>query len=325
MGRPRTKNTGLPVNVHIKHGAYYYVRGGKWTRLAKYGDEVGMYKSLASLIQGTSRQPGMATLFDRYEREILPTKAPKTVINQRHQLDVLRRVFGKMEASAILPKHVAQYLDMREAKVAANREIALLSHVFRKAIRWGLAEKNPCTSVERNKETPSDRYIEDWEFYAVYQRASTHMQILMDLAYITGQRQGDILKIKLNDITDDGILFVQNKTGAKIIVEWSDALREVVNRAKNERFNRPSGVVMTMYLVVNAKGQKYTSDGVQTLWQNLIRDCIENNIIERRFTFRDIRAKARSDGEDKRLLGHSNPDAMAKTYQRKPVKVRPAR
>jgi hypothetical protein len=39
-------------------------------------------------------------------------------------------VFGQMRAADIEPQHVRQYLDARTAKVAANREKALLSHVL---------------------------------------------------------------------------------------------------------------------------------------------------------------------------------------------------
>ncbi|MGC9158632.1 MAG: hypothetical protein ACP5FH_06535, partial [Terracidiphilus sp.] len=41
----------------------------------------------------------------------------------------------------ITPVHVARYLDQRgaEAPVSANREMALLSHVYTKALRWGMA------------------------------------------------------------------------------------------------------------------------------------------------------------------------------------------
>lgn len=329
MVRPRNKRTGLPECVYQKHGAFYFVKGGKWTRLGK--TEAEMYKALARLKGEAKAEPGMKRLFDRYESEVLAKKHAKTRDEQVKQMVLLRKVFERMEPGAILPKYVARYLDERgkSAPVAANREVALLSHIFKKAIRWGIISVNPCTGVERNEEKPRDRYVQDWEFNAVYQKAPEHLQILMDLAYITGQRQADLLNIRLSDLTEEGILFKQAKTGAKLCVEWSDALREVVARAKAQKKD-----VQSMYLVSNKKGQKYTSSGIQTAWQRLMTECAATQdkdgnsiapIIEERFTFYDLRAKARSDGEDKRLLGHANPDAMARTYQRKAVKVKPVK
>ena len=43
-----------------------------------------------------------------------------------------------MRAADIEPQHVRQYLDARAAKVAANREKALLSHVLTKTREWGV-------------------------------------------------------------------------------------------------------------------------------------------------------------------------------------------
>lgn len=329
MARPREKRSGLPECVYKKHGAYYFVKGGKWTRLGTTEQE--MYKALAQLKGEVKGEPGMKRLFDRYEKEVLAKKHQKTKDVQEAQLVLLRKIFERMEPGAVLPKHIAQYLDKRgaTAPVAANREIALLSHVFKKAIRWGILSINPCTGVERNDEEPRDRYVQDWEFAAVYQRASAHLQIIMDLAYITGQRQADILAIRLSDLTDEGILFKQAKTKMKLCVEWSPALEAVVERAKAQKKE-----IQSLYLISNKKGQKYTSSGIQTAWQRLMVDCMATEdkdgnkiepVITERFTFYDIRAKARSDGEDKRLLGHANPEKMARTYQRKAVKVKPVK
>lgn len=320
MSRPRKHHRGLPTRVYQRGRVYWYVEPitEKWVRLG--ATEPEMYRALAEL-KGEHRTPGMTTLFARYETEVLPEKAPKTQHEQRVQLDRLRAVFGQMEPAAILPRHVARYLDERgaEAPVAANREMALLSHVFRKAVRWGLCDRNPCEGVERNRERPRDRYVTDAEFAAVYQQADDRLQVLMDLAYLTGQRQQDLLTIREQDITADGILFSQAKTGTKLCVVWSDDLRAVVARA---RALRP---MASMWLVCTPRGQRYTSSGIQTAWQRLQTKCLQNGVISERFTFHDLRAKARSDGDDKALLGHADPAKMAKTYQRKPVKVQPVK
>ncbi|KQV85815.1 hypothetical protein ASC91_24655 [Pelomonas sp. Root1237] len=47
----------------------------------------------------------------------------------------IRAVFGRMQIDAIKPHHVRGYMDKRgqQAKARANREKALLSHLFNKA------------------------------------------------------------------------------------------------------------------------------------------------------------------------------------------------
>lgn len=72
----------------------------------------------------------MKELFDRYEREVVPTKAPRTQSDNQAELRQLRKAFDSAPITAITPQVVAQYRDARTAKTRGNREIALLSHVF---------------------------------------------------------------------------------------------------------------------------------------------------------------------------------------------------
>jgi hypothetical protein len=88
---------------------------------------------------------------------------------------------------------IAAYRDKRSAKTRANREIALLSHVFNIAREWGLTNReNPGQGVRKNKETPRDYYANDAVWKAVYQKGEIELQEAMDLAYLTGQRPADV-------------------------------------------------------------------------------------------------------------------------------------
>lgn len=71
------------------------------------------------------------------------------------------------------------------------------------------------------------------------------MQCAMDLATMTGQREGDLLKLTRSQLTDDGIVFAIGKskrrhprhgkvieTSKRVIVEWSPELRAVIERLK---------------------------------------------------------------------------------------------
>lgn len=71
----------------------------------------------------------------RYELEVIPTKARRTQVDNLKELARLRAVFGRVLAEKIKPHHVRGYLDKRgqTAKARANRESALPSHVVNKA------------------------------------------------------------------------------------------------------------------------------------------------------------------------------------------------
>jgi hypothetical protein len=102
----------------------------------------------------------MEYVFARYAREIVPTKAPRTAKENMAQIANLRKAFASAPVSAITPQHIAQYRDKRTAKVSANREISLLSHIYNKAREWGhTTAQNPCTGVAKNKERPQRLYI----------------------------------------------------------------------------------------------------------------------------------------------------------------------
>lgn len=317
MGRKRTKDKDLPSRVYLRHGAYYFAApDGKWTRLGTTKPE--MLRAYADLIQGGLLT--FAALADRYRSAIMPRKAAKTQAEQSRQLDRLVAVFGKMPAAAIRRGMVAQYRDMRPP-VAANRELALLSHIFARAMEWEIVTENPCTSVERNTEKPRERYVAEDEYAAVLASAPAPARAALALAVITGQRQADILKMTRSALTDDGVLFRQAKTGKRLLVEWSDALRAAVNDA----LALPRDGVASTYLIVQRNGQPYSSSGFQTLWQRHIRACYAAGVISERFTFHDLRAKAGSEGPDARLLGHSDERLMNRVYRRVPVKVTPSR
>lgn len=80
----------------------------------------------------------------------------------------------------------------------------MLSSVFSAMVRWGIVESNPCKVAKSFTEKPRDRYVEDWEYQAVIALASPVLRAAMEIAAITGMRQGDILKLRHADLTDTG-------------------------------------------------------------------------------------------------------------------------
>lgn len=331
---PRRRQTDkhLPQRVYFKNGAYYFVTPPtpenpkqRWIRLGKTEQE--MLIALAKL-KGeapASAKTGMARLFERYREEVVPTKAPRTQKDNLAELANLERAFGHIEMpERIEPIHVYQYLDARAkiAKTRANREISLLSHVFSYAVRWGIVRANPCRDVKKNPEKPRRRYVQDWEYQAVHELAPPLLQAAMEIAVVTGMRQGDILALKRSDLTEAGIPVIQNKTGKKQIFEWTPALRAAIDQVLG--IERP--ISNFVWIFATSAGHHYSASGFQTAWQRLMNAAIEQGVIQERFTFHDLRAKAGSDAEDgTRLLGHQSPATTNRIYKRKAEKVKPIR
>jgi integrase len=311
--------------MHLKHGQYWYVTSAparKWIPLGT--DEKEARKQWARLENGEvsvlfNVALIMQAVMDRYARDILPTKAEKTQEEQRRQLKTLAAVFGKMQPDGILPTHVAEYLDRRgkEAPVAANREISLLSHVFTKAMRWGFARSNPCRGVEKNPQKVRGRIITDAEFAAVIKVAPFSVQIAMELAYFTGQRLSDVLKMRWSDIQDGCLMVEQKKTRAKLAIEIGADLQAVIDKA------RQGGKIRSLYLVSNLHARPYTKDGFESMFA---RAREKSGIKD--FHFHDIRGKVATDMEEmethvrdiQSLLGHKTQKQTEDYIKAKRVK-----
>lgn len=321
MARPRTTNKHLPRYVTVIHGSYWYrPPNGKPVNLARVGDEPAMYRKMANLLIPQESQEPTGTLtdyFDRYERECVPTLAARTQKDYQRHLKILRKHFGDKHPDEVQPRDVGRFLDVPTGKISRVRTTAVLSSVYAKMVgKWYVAEKNPCRDVERHKNPPRDRYITDAEFDAVYDFVPVRLQIAMELALLTGQRQGDILKLKWSDCTDDGVIFKQSKTGQGREILYTDALRETLEHAKKLVPHFPRE-----YVLRTRKGTRYTSEGFRALWQRYIKKALDKGTIKQRFTFHDIRAKCVSDEENvdtaQLRAGHTSKAMTLRVYSRK--------
>ena len=320
MGRRRKINFNLPPRMYLKHGAYYYVtRENKWIRLSQ--DKAIAFAKWAEIEGEMPRASGsekpiagsMAALIDKYMIEIAPKKAKSTYQGNITESKNLREVFEKMLVVEVRPTHIAKYLDIRgiKAPIRANREISLLSHIFSYAMRWGQIDRNPCLGVAKNPEKGRDRYITDQEFKGVKTIASELIAIVMDFAYITALRKGDILNLRLDQITNEGVWVKQSKTGAKQLYEWTDGLHEVITRAK--QLKRP---IRGLHLFCTRQGTPYSDTGFKAMWNRVQLKWADQGGL--RFTFHDIRAKALTDakrmGMDAQSLAGHATSAMTEHY-----------
>lgn len=325
MGRRRTVNRDMPPGLHMKGRRYYHVtstRPRKWTPL-------GVDRARALLewarIEGTEPDPNIRTfevIALRYEREVIPGKAARTQHDNLKELQNLRAVFGRVLIDAIKPHHVRAYLDKRgeQAKARANREKALLSHIFNRAREWGYTDApNPCQGVKGFTEMGRDRYVTDAEFEAVRAAAHPTVRDAMDIALLTGQRPADVLKIRRADLRDGALFVTQNKTGAKRAIEVSGELAQVIERISARKRERTSA-----FLIQDDDGRPLSMLALRSRFDKARKAAGVT------FQFRDIRAKTASDtgdlGHSQKLLGHKNR-GMTEHYVRERIgqRVKPLR
>ena len=78
----------------------------------------------------------------------------------------------------------------------------------------------------------------------------------MDMAYFTGQRPSDVLKMTDHDIQDGAITITQNKTGAKLRINIEGDLDNLIRKISERK---AAHKVISFSLIVDDKDQRLTS------------------------------------------------------------------
>jgi len=213
---------------------------------------------------------------------------------------------------------VRQYLDWRgaTAKVRANREKALLSHIWNYAREHGLTKlANPCRGVRGFTESGrKDVYIDDQVFAAVYACANPSLKDAMDVAYLTGQRPADVIKMRVTDIRDNMLTVRQGKTGKtlRIRLDGDDGTRNGLGRKIDEIKERKRATkVADTAMIVARGGTALTYSGLDNAFERAREKAakaaekegkVELAATIRGFQFRDLRAKAGTEKADRKGL-----------------------
>lgn len=315
---------------------YYYDTGRKPNREIPLGSDYALaLKKWAEFeIDAKPRHNDIITfryVAERYIKEVVPHKALSTQRDNMRELEWLYKFFDNPPAplNQIKPIHIRQYLDWRQAKSRANREKALISHIWNKAREWGYTElPNPCAGVKGNKETGrKEIYIEDEIFDRVYQVASAPLQDAMALAYLTGQRPSDVLKMRETDIIDNCIEVTQDKTGKKLRISIEGELESLMQRILKRKSQH---VIRSLYLIVNENGERLSKSTLRSQF-DIAR--AKAGINKTDFQFRDLRAKAGTDKAEssdiwqaQKQLGHSDVTITHRYVRaRKGDKVKPTK
>lgn len=219
--------------VYWKNGAYRQVKKNVWTTIGKTLEE-----ALAEYAKQQEANKGAGKFPDLIEKTFLhhckvKNLSPNTKAQYRIAANVLKRKFKLFDGpDQVKGKHVAKIkVDGAEHPNMTNRIISLLRTLFGYWLEAQLCESNPCIGIARHTEAKRKRLISLDEWWAIYEQAGPRLRVIMKVAFLTGQRIGDVLTIERSQLTDIGIEFTQQKTGKQLTVKWSPDLREAVSDA----------------------------------------------------------------------------------------------
>jgi integrase len=348
MGRkPSKKAKNLPPRMRARAKAggvlwYYYDCGGKprkeiplgndyVTAIQKWVELEAAPKSVADSVKT------FPALWNRYVRDELDKLSAATIRTHRSDIKHLLKFFGDPPApiEQIRPLHIRQFLDwMKDKKTTGNRCKRLFSNLWNHARAWGWTDlENPCVGITGHATGSRDVYVTDAVYHAVWECATPPIQDAMDLAYLTGQRPADVLKMSERDIADNSLPIKQQKTGARVRIRIQGELEALIKRIKARKKGYK---VWVTALLVQMNGKPLTPMTLRNGFVAARDAAAENNpdLAEciRAFWFYDLRAKAADDvaeisGESaaQQLLGHTDGRTTAKHYLRRGKLVDPTR
>jgi integrase len=328
VARPRKHDKHLPRNMQRRHGAYYFVTGNKWIRLAKeYGPALVQYAELVAT------PVGIVTVRDALYHYIESKKASlekATISGYQHSATRLCAVFGPMVLTAVKAADVYRYLT-EHGNVQANRDRALLSAAYTHARRIGSfsnRDDDPTKGLAyRNPEKPRQRYVTDVEMNRLIAAASPKLGTIARFIELTGMRQSDALLVQLTDLDEEGIHYTAHKTGVRLVVLWSAELKATVETAIH-LWDRPGRSYLFESRPRGGRGRRevgpYTPSGLRALWRVARKSAGLSDVV-----LHDLRRKAGSDADSDQQaqdrLGHADAKVTRRHYRAKPKRVTPTR
>lgn len=320
---PRKRNSinrPLPNRWRYKHGAYYYrvpkSDSGMWDhktefRLGKTLNEA--YKVWSARLQASTDISTLGQLLDRYLSEVVPLKAYKSQESNRISIGRIRSSFGHMGVVDFLPKDAYAYrhhVTQKHGPTSANRDLEVLSHLFSKAVEWGVIDSNPIKGQVRKNTIPRrERYIEDWELVEALSVAAPFLKAYIKLKLLTGLRRGDLLRLSTKDVKPDGIHVTTSKTKKKVVILWTSELSSKYQEVLHSRQYHNTELLFPTRegnCYVNEHGQ---ANGFDSMWQRFMKKVLSSTKVEEKFQEKDLRKKTASDmslQSGSRLLGHTS-------------------
>ncbi|PQO23390.1 integrase [Rhodobacteraceae bacterium WD3A24] len=244
----KKKRRSLPPYVYrqtTKGRTYYYFRR-KGVREAVDPDAPDFWKTYAALRDDKSPPPrryaGQRTfkaLFDDYE-----TSERFNRLADRTKRDYLRYIRYWREKISDLPVAKMQRKDVIRAQQAladrpriANYAVQVMAICLEHSIDLGWREDNPAKGVRGLKTEGKQRQPWPQDLIEKFREATPdrdgapdRARIIFELCLGTGQRIGDVLKMRWDDIEAGGVNVKQSKTGSKLWVPFTPALAAVIDR-----------------------------------------------------------------------------------------------
>ena len=277
---------------------YYYAwKGGP--RLAGAPGSPEFHASYNEAAKTSKRIPQKVfrTIIDAYlDSPDFAKLADTTKKDYKRLSEIIDDEFGDLPLSAFADRSIRlEFLEWRDkrgktAPRQADMGFSVLSRIVSWAFNRTLLASNPCTRPGRlHSGDRRDRIWTNDQEAAFYAQAPQHLHLALTLALWTGQRQGDLLKLKWTDYDGSRIPLRQGKTRKAVPVPVGEPLRRALGSARvrlvsecaKARRPFPETILSTL------SGTQWTSSGFSASWR---KACAKAGI--KGVNFHDLRGTA---------------------------------
>ena len=280
------ENRFFPDKVKEPDPVKFYDFAKQYLEWAKANKKPSGYQKLVSLMRQVNREFETRTIQEITTWQIEKYKARRKDEVKTPRSKGLTKALGT-QTKVIKPATV-------------NRELALLKHMFTKAIEWGKLRDNPAKKVKLLKgEVRRVRYLMPEEVQSLLSNCADHLRPIVTVALNTGMRKSELLGLMWNQVNfEQGII----------------TLTETKN---NERRDIPMNETVKAKLKeIERKGDHVFYDGDGRTFRNVRKSfdtAVRKSKIED-FRFHDLRHTFASnlvmEGVDimtvKELMGHKD-------------------
>lgn len=303
MGRRRTKDLELPPRLYRRGSSFYYVSADKrWYPLGK--DKARALRLWAELECAAPATTTVADVVQQYLDYLdgdgcADAVAPSTRLKYGAYARTIEAKFSAVAADALTVPMLARWRDSGEARpIWFNGCLAVLRGAYAKGVEWGTVPANVPKEVKPNPTTARGRYLTDKEFRAIRDHAPAWLRAAMDLSYLTGMRESDVLSLRWQAV-GERLSVEQKKTGNRQSFEISAPLRAVLEGAKRRR-------IVGLFVVATDKGRPITTRRLQKAFAAAAKVA---SVTDARF--HDLRGKSATDAADagmdyQAMLGHAS-------------------
>ncbi|EGY28932.1 Site-specific recombinase XerC [Candidatus Regiella insecticola 5.15] len=249
MARKRKPaNRDLPPNLYVRNNGYYCYRDPRTGK--EYG--VGSVKRMAineAVAMNMQIFEQRHSLVDRINevntlsvtewiarfKEKLHQRSlrPKTLADYQSRLAAITHAFADKTLNTLTTKEIAEFINSYsdQGKTSTAKLIrSLLVDMFNEAIAEGHLATNPATATKSPRVQVQRERLSLKDFLVIREEANKRQPwvgLSMDLALLSGQRVGDIQRMRWQDIYDGKWWLQQQKTGMKLAIPLTLSLEAI--------------------------------------------------------------------------------------------------